>query len=153
MQNNDLIVKIAADTSEMSAALAKAEKNLETFEHSFSSVFRGINGALSQFVVSFSAFGQIKSILQTGIAQFAQFGASLELVSRQTGVASSRLSALKYAAEQSGSSLETAADAMKTFQEQLGAAQLGDAGAIGKYSQFQRYAHKESGSSVLPKKP
>lgn len=55
---NSLIVKLAVDKTEISQTLNKTEKNLHAFRHSFHSLFQGLYGILSQFVISMVEFGK-----------------------------------------------------------------------------------------------
>lgn len=135
MDKNELIVKISGDTAELRRALSNADKSLKEFGETAQDISHYVNHwsvKLSAFGLAFNAVEKGWNILKAGISIFTEMGDSLKRISERTGVAVSSLSAMKYAAEQSGSSFETMVDSMKTFQEQLGAAQLGDQGAIDK---------------------
>ena len=143
MPSNDLSVKITADTVE----LVKAEKELGKFQKSFQSLnaemaknhtswgkttsvitaastaFMAINTAVSQYVIA---------PLKQAITTFMDFGDSISKTSQRVGIGVESLGALKFAAEQCGATFQILTDGIKAFQDTLGAAQMGDSGAIGK---------------------
>lgn len=135
MNENELIVVIAGDTSGLRAALTSADRELQQFTQTAQDVSNYVNGwstRMAKWGLVINGFQNTWNILKTGVGIFTEMGTALQKVSAQTGIAVGKLSALKYAAEQTGANFDTAVDAMKTFQEQLGAAQLGDQGAIDK---------------------
>ena len=135
MDKNELIVKISGDTAELRRALSNEDKSLKEFGETAQDISHYVNHwsvKLSAFGLAFNAVEKGWNILRAGVGIFTEMGTALQKVSAQTGIAVGKLSALKYAAEQTGANFDTAVDAMKTFQEQLGAAQLGDQGAIDK---------------------
>lgn len=131
--NRDLIVRISADTAGMRSAIAQANKSLTEFGKTAQDVSNYVNSwstKLAKWGLVIHGLKQSWEVLNAGIAIFAEMGNSLKSVSDRTGIAVSNLSALKYAADQSGTSFETMVDSLKTFQSQLGVAQLGDPGIL-----------------------
>lgn len=131
--NRDLIVRISADTAGMRSAIAQANKSLMEFGKTAQDVSNYVNGwsaKMTKWGLAIHGLERAWAILKHGIDIFTEMGNALKRVSERTGVAVSNLSALKYAAEQSGTSFETMVDSLKTFQEQLGVAQLGDPGIL-----------------------
>ena len=147
MSENSLIVTVQCDTSEIRDGIKKANESLTSFQkvaEDVSKHFHGLRANIAVIGLAFQGLEKGFSWIKTGIAQFTAFGDQLDKMSIRTGIAAQSLSAMKFAAEQSGAGFDELCDAVKTFQEQLGAAKLGDAGAPGKNSQFQRNAHKKS---------
>lgn len=134
---HELLVQVKADTAQMKTALDKADKSLTQFGKAAEKVEKKMNAwnfnrmVTSLQAVTSMASGVISSV--SGITQaIVEYAAELDKASAKTGISVEQLSALRYAAEQSGSDFETLIDGIKTFSEQLGAAQLGDQGAIDK---------------------
>lgn len=143
MPSNDLSVKITTDTVE----LVKAEKELGKFQKSFTSLnaameknytswgkvtsvvtaastaFTAINTAVTQYVIA---------PLKQAVTAFMDFGDSISKTSQRVGIGVESLGALKFAAEQCGANFQILTEGIKSFQNQLGAANMGDAAAIGK---------------------
>lgn len=140
MDNHSILVKIKADAEEFKKAMNEAGKKLDDFGKTASGIskfFGGISGAIAKLGLVgqglSTAFGAVQGVIGPFYSSFVEIGASLELVSKQTNVTVEGLSRLKYAASQNGVEFETMADALKTFQEQLGAARFGDQGTIDKF--------------------
>ena len=135
MADNLLQVIVACDTTAVQEELKKANESLTSFQkvaEDVSKHFHGLRANIAVIGLAFQGLEKGFSWIKTGIAQFTAFGDQLDKMSIRTGIAAQSLSAMKFAAEQSGAGFEELCDAVKTFQEQLGAAKLGDAGAIGK---------------------
>ena len=75
--------------------------------------------------------GAVSSVLGS-ISTIADFNDSLDKTALRTGLTVEQLSGLKFAAEQCGSGYEVAVDGIKTFNNLLGAANMGDQGSIDK---------------------
>lgn len=134
--NYTFSILVRADTAEMRDALKLADGDLKNFGKTVKDVSDYVNSwtTKAQRAVLACAGFQTLAKTMTGTLQrlltsFTAFGERLSATASQTNVFAESLSKLKYAAEQCGSSFETALDAVKTFQEQLGAASLGDSGA------------------------
>lgn len=131
---HELLVSVKADTAQMKSALDKADKSLTSFGQAAEKVEKKMNSwnfnrmVTSLHAVTSMAAGVISSV--TSITK-AVTGYILEVdkISKQTGIAVEKVSALRYAAEQSSVSFENVAAGMKTFYDQIGAASLLDAGA------------------------
>ncbi len=139
MDENSILVQIKGDTAQLNAALEKANADLEKFGKTADDVSKYVNhwtvSAAKYSMILHgikNAWGMLSGIMRALLSSFVEFGTALDTVSKQTNISATNLSRLKYAAEQSGVQFEVMADALKTFQEQLGAARFGDAGAIGK---------------------
>lgn len=137
---NDIIIQVKADTSQ----LKKAETHLKLFGEKCQEVvqrntkiFSGFILPLASIRLAFQGLGTainnfVIAPLAGAVSAFVEFGDQLSKTSQRIGMSVETLGGLKYAAEQCGSNFEEMTDAVKTFQEQLGAAKLGDTGAIGK---------------------
>lgn len=136
---NEITVTIQGDSAQLVKALEKAEKSLENFGNSAEKMADSMSGIKSG-LVNFAAltesfenvYSAVSSIGQSLINTFVAVGDELDKMADRTNISVENLSKLKYAAEMSGSGFETVIDGLKTFNEQLGAARLGDVGAIGK---------------------
>ena len=137
--SNEITVTIQGDSAQLVQALEKAEKSLENFGNSAEKVADSMSGIKSG-LVNFAAltesfqnvYSAVSSIGQALINTFVAVGDELDKMADRTNISVENLSKLKYAAEMSGSGFDTVIDGLKTFNEQLGAARLGDMGAIGK---------------------
>ena len=141
MDENSILVQIKGDTAQLNAALEKANTDLKAFGKTANDVSKYVNSwtvSASKYSMILhgikNAWGLLSGIMRALLSSFVEFGTVLDTVSKQTNISATNLSRLKYAAEQSGVQFEVMADALKTFQEQLGAARFDDAGAIGKLS-------------------
>lgn len=140
---NSLVVYISGDSSEVEATLKKATRSLKDFEKDTQKASKAMMLTMAGATKSFALFsvcamgvtqvaGSVFSSVQSLVGSFTEFGKQMDLTSRRTDIAVSDLSRLRYAADQTGTDFETLADAIKTFQEQIGAVKLGDAGTIDK---------------------
>ncbi len=137
MSNPDILsVKITGDEAGLKAALENGIQDLNRFSTQTDNVLKKIEhntgGSMLFFqkltVVAHGVVAVIRSI--SGLfGSFMQQAQSIEQMSHRLGIARSELEMFKYAAEQSGFSVETVADAMKKFSTTLGAANLGNEGA------------------------
>ena len=98
------------------ARLASAGRSLVRF---------GKTAALAGAAVGAAAVGGVA----VAIKQFASMGDELEKASQRTGLTVEALSELKYAAEQSGSSLSEIESSVRGVQRALAAAKMGSQGA------------------------
>lgn len=143
MSNDQLTITLNADT----LGVQKAEKELDKLEKSVYSVKNAVNessGAWSKYSSVITAcstsFMAVRSAVQdfviaplsAAINQFAALGDQISKASQRVGMGVETLGGLKFAAEQCGANFQILTDGIKAFQNQLGAAQMGDAGAIGK---------------------
>lgn len=143
MSNDQLTITLNADT----LGVQKAEKELDKLEKSVHSVKKAVtesSGAWSKHASVITAcstsFMAVRSAVQdfviaplsAAINQFAALGDQISKASQRVGMGVETLGGLKFAAEQCGANFQILTDGIKAFQNQLGAAQMGDAGAIGK---------------------
>ena len=158
MPSNDLSVKITADTVE----LVKAEKELGNFQRSFTSlntameknhtswgkVTSGVTAASTAFMAINTAVSQyVIAPLKQAITTFMDFGDTISKTSQRVGIGVETLGGLKFAAEQCGANFQILTEGIKSFQNQVGAAQMGDAGAIGKLGKIGLSADAFAGLS------
>lgn len=129
-------VLVRADTKEMRQALKQTDDELRKFGKTAEAVSSYVNSWATKAQRAVLACAGLQAVASTfsgtlkGLMNsFAGFGEQLSSAALRSGISAASLSKLKYAAEQCGTSFETALDAVKTFQEQLGAASLGDTGA------------------------
>ncbi|MBQ4143714.1 MAG: hypothetical protein IJD43_09590 [Thermoguttaceae bacterium] len=139
MDENSILVQIKGDTAQLNAALEKANSRLRLFSFYADQVHDYINSwtvhaAKWGMIINGAktALSSMSSVVKASIGQFVEFGNELGKMAIRTNISVENLSRLKYAAEISGSGFEEAVDGIKTFNEQLGAARLGDVGAIEK---------------------
>lgn len=137
--SNDITVKIGGDATNLNQSVKKAEKELTRFQKVVGSLCSNMEklsqahtNASMMFVGLQSAGSGVASVISNLTSKYNELGTQLDLTSQRTNISVESLSKLKYAASQSGVQFETLTDAIKTFQEQLGAARLGDTGAIDK---------------------
>ncbi len=103
----ELAVNVVARTGGMSAGLNRAQKDLKRFQGVASNIAAGIAGAFSIYAIR----GMIND--------FADLGDMFDKMSQRTGVSVEALSGLKFAAEQSGASIETVETGIRNMQRVL----------------------------------
>lgn len=103
----ELAVNVVARTGGMNAGLSRAQKNLKRFQSVASNIAAGIAGAFSIYAIR----GMIND--------FTELGDSFDKMSQRTGVSVEALSGLKFAAEQSGASIETVETGIRNMQRVL----------------------------------
>ena len=74
-------------------------------------------------------------------------GDQISKTSQRIGMSTETLGGLKFAAEQCGANFDILTEGIKAFQNQLGAAQMGDTGAIGKLGKVGLNAEDFAGLS------
>ena len=133
---NIVSVKITGDESGLKAALDDSVNELKTFSDQTDSVLQKIQKNTGGWLLYFQkttviAHGIVKILkfVAGTYSSFMQQGQEIDQMSQRLGIARNEFEMLKYAAEQSGMSIELVADAMKSFSNTLGAANLGDEGA------------------------
>jgi len=134
--NYTFSIFVKADSAQMQSALKQADAELKKFGKTAEAVSSYVNSWATKAQRAALACAGLQAVASTlsgtlkGLTNsFAGFGEQLSSAALRSGISAASLSKLKYAAEQCGTSFETALDAVKTFQEQLGAASLGDTGA------------------------
>lgn len=103
-------VELFTDDTELTRGLRRAEKSVERFGANVSS----IGGKMMK------AGGAIAAPLVAGVAAFVKVGAELQEMSERTGIAVESLSALKYAASQTGASMEALEKGIRISQKLAG---------------------------------
>ena len=141
---NELSIPVNLDTTQYNAKLAKAEELLKKFESATETVNKTMGNKWNQMAAGVAVYstalknvsGAINSYIIQPLAgavnAFVQFGDNFSKTSQRIGIGVEALGGLKFAAEQCGSNFETLTDGVKTFQNILGAAQMGDTGALEK---------------------
>ena len=136
---NTINIQIVGNSTNLTKAVMDAERHLNGFRKTMDDVGKYVNSwtvkaqACSMIFVGIrNAFQVTWATINGLVGSFVEFGDQLSKTSQRIGMSVESLGGLKYAAEQCGSNFEEMTDAVKTFQEQLGAAKLGDTGAIGK---------------------
>ncbi|MBO5436040.1 MAG: hypothetical protein J6A23_00095 [Thermoguttaceae bacterium] len=137
--SNTISIAIQADNRQMIRSFNEANSRLRLFSFYADQVHDYINSwtvhaAKWGMIINGAktALSSMSSVVKASIGQFVEFGNELGKMAIRTNISVENLSRLKYAAEISGSGFEEAVDGIKTFNEPLGAAHLGDVGAIGK---------------------
>lgn len=77
-----------------------------------------------------TAYQEAYKFFSGALNQFTHFGDALDKMSKRTGIAASDLSRLKFAAEQSGSSMEELGNGIRDFNKNLQSARNGDLTAL-----------------------
>jgi hypothetical protein len=128
----ELVVKIAADISDIKGKMAEVKKSTDGLASSFES---NLHPALGNLVTRFKALASPVGLASAGLVgmavaimssvkAYADYGEALGKMSKQTGVSVESLSKLKYAAEQEETSLEAVSAGMKILQQHM--ALIGD---------------------------
>lgn len=89
----------------------------------FASVAPAFASAIKSYIIA-PLFGAVNG--------FMALGDQISKTSQRIGMSTETLGGLKFAAEQCGANFEILTEGIKAFQNQLGAAQMGDTGAISK---------------------
>ena len=156
--SDSLQITITANTTEIKTA----EKELGVFQNTISSLKTTIKNMQSQWVswtdtVTAVSTG-IKALhliltnyiiapLNNVVNGFMALGDQISKTSQRIGINIDVLGGLKFAAEQCGANFEILTEGIKVFQNQLGAAQMGDAGALGKFGKTGLDANMLAGMS------
>lgn len=140
---DELSIKISANTADLKAAdnelvlmeksVGRLNSELQKNKSGWGSVTSAVTAASTAFLAVNQAVTQyVIAPLQQAVTTFMAFGDSLSKTAQRVGIGVESLGALKFAAEQCGANFDSLTDGIKKFQNQLGAAQMGDAGAISK---------------------
>ena len=103
----ELLVDVLARTTGLQKGLKKGETQMQRFKQVAGNVAAGIAAAFSI------------NALRNMINDFAELGDSFDKMSQRTGVSVEALSGLKFAAEQSGASIETVEMGIRNMQRVL----------------------------------
>lgn len=156
--NDTLTIKVNAST-ELTVA---AEKELGIFQRSINAVnvsvkqtqnqwsnwtnittavstaFKALHTAIHDFIIA---------PLAGAVNGFMALGDQISKTSQRIGIGVKSLGGLKFAAEQCGANFDILTQGIMAFQNQLGAAQMGDTGAIGKLGKVGLNAEDFAGLS------
>ena len=119
-------------------ATKKVVSSIQAFGKKAALVFDRVRKAvfsLKSLLVGIGAALVVRGLART-VSSVAARGDELAKMSRRSGLSVELLSRLKFAAEQSGSTLETVADAVKTLQENIGDFRATGGGPVGDAVQF-----------------
>lgn len=159
--NYSINIPITGDNKQLDDTLKKTEESFKAFQDSANQSLEALKTGMAKATANVSKdLGVIKENTGGTLATFAKLGAgisgmkaafdtassavtaffdsfvglgdALDKASIRTGVSVKALSALKFASEQCGAGFETTVDALKTFQNLIGASSLGDTGALDK---------------------
>lgn len=119
-------VELFTVDSKLHKGLAAAQQSLNKFSQA----------ALKTGAALTAAGGAIVAGLLANAKAFAEAGDALDKMSQRTGIAVESLSALKYAAGQSGTSIEQIEDAIKDMSKNLVDAQAGSQGLVDTLNQL-----------------
>jgi len=134
-----LLLKIKGDSSEAVAALNRAERETKDLDNTTKS----LGGTLSSFAgpatlaasavvaIATGALVATKALFDLSVST-AEFGAQIFDASEKTGLTAETLSAIKFAADQSGTSLDAVTAASSRFAKTIGEAGNGSDKAIAK---------------------
>ena len=107
----NLVVRITGNTASLNAAVSKAQTKLGKFGKGAGKVFSSLGSAAKKGAIGAGA--AIAGLAIAGIKAFVSLGDQLDKMSKRTGFSVEALGELKFAAEQSGASLETIEKAAK----------------------------------------
>ncbi|MCL2305697.1 MAG: hypothetical protein FWC43_10165, partial [Planctomycetaceae bacterium] len=113
-------VELFVDNSKLVRGLRAAEKKVVKFGQNIQAIGRQL----------FTLGAAVGGILAVAAKGFASYGDSLSKMSGRTGVSAQALSELAYAAQQSGTNIETLEASLRTMQKNLSAAFSGNDTAI-----------------------
>lgn len=154
----ELVIPIKADDSQVK----KAAKSLGGLEGALTSLYGklgmtkqgmgDLGSAISGLVSGFNLFRDginnlIIAPLSNAVNGFVALGDQISKTSQRVGIGVESLGALKFAAEQCGANFDILTRGIMAFQNQLGAAQMGDTGAIGKLGKVGLNAEDFAGLS------
>lgn len=156
--NDTLNITIKTDAQ----SLIDAQKELTLFQRTLSSVNVEIKNTQNQWgnfanyvTAASTAFkavhlfitNYIIAPLASAVNSFVALGDEISKTSQRIGIGIEFLGGLKFAAEQCGANFQILTEGIKVFQNQLGAAQMGDAGALGKFGKTGLDANMLAGMS------
>ena len=119
----NLVVRITGNTASLNKAVSKAEGRMDRFKKGSSKAFAAVRKAALGLAIGGAA--AITGFAIGAIKNFADLGDELDKMSKRTGVSVETLSELKFAAEQSGASLETIEKALKRMATTILDADMG----------------------------
>ena len=117
-------------------AIEKCERSLESLNKA-SAKYTGFTGFAARYRDAMITLSTTQNVVQTMVIaplksamnSFVKFGSQYAIMAKQTGASTRELSAIGYAAEQSGTSIDAVGAGMKKFQTTLAAASVGEKGA------------------------
>lgn len=138
--NEKITVTINGDVKDLTNAMEKASNELSLFQKVVSRTSVKTAAAIGGIALGIQSLSVVKDAINNyiitpfanAVNSFVEFGDSISKTAQRIGVGVDALSGLKFAAEQCGGNFDALVDGLKTFQNQLGAAKLGDEGAINK---------------------
>ena len=107
----NLVVRITGNSAQLNKAVDKAETRLGRFKKGAGKVFKALGTAAKGGAIAAGA--AIAGLAIAGIKNFADLGDELDKMSARTGFSVEALGELKFAAEQSGTNLDTVESAAK----------------------------------------
>ena len=119
----NLVVRITGNTAQLNKAVDKAQTKLGKFGKGAGKVFKSLGSAAKKGAIGAAA--AIAGLAIAGIKAFVSLGDQLDKMSKRTGFSVEALGELKFAAEQSGASLETIEKAAKRMSSTVFDAGLG----------------------------
>ena len=119
----NLVVRITGNSAQLNKAVDKAQTKLGKFGKGAGKVFRSLGSAAKKGAIGAGA--AIAGLAIAGIKAFVSLGDQLDKMSKRTGFSVEALGELKFAAEQSGASLETIEKAAKRMSSTVFDAGLG----------------------------
>ena len=119
----NLVVRITGNTASLNKAVSKAEGRLGKFKGGATKILKAVGTAAKGFAIG--AGVALAGLAIAGIKAFVSLGDELDKMSKRTGFSVEALGELKFAAEQSGASLETIEKAAKRMASTVFDAGLG----------------------------
>jgi len=140
-----LAVEITGNTTKLNKALDKGESRLNKFKGGATKIFGAVKKAATGL-----AIGGAAALVGFGVAavkNFADVGDQLDKMSKRTGFSVESLGELKFAAEQSGASLETVEKGAKRMASTILDAQMGLSTAVDAFDALGIKADELKGKS------
>ena len=106
----NLVVRITGNTAQLNKAVDKAETRMGKFKKGASKALNAVKTAAKGLAIGGAV--AVAGFAVASIKSFLDVGEALDKMSKRTGVSVEALGELKFAAEQSGSSIETIEKAM-----------------------------------------
>lgn len=124
---SSLVVRIEGNTASLMKSVGKAEGRLKKFKDKGSSALKAVGKAASGLAIGGGL--ALAGFAAGAVKNFLDVGEELDKMSKRTGISVESLGELKFAAEQSGSSIESIEKATKKMAAVITDADMGLVGA------------------------
>lgn len=132
-----LLFRIKGDSTDAVKAIKDVQQETETLVVANKGAASSLTGIVNPATLATAALASVAAASAAAVAALfqlglsaAKYGAAIQDASTRTGLSATAISALKFAAEQGGSSLDKIADSVAQFNARLGEARQGKAESI-----------------------